>query len=50
MRQVMYLKARDMLRRGQTTKEWFVRHCSGKMVHTDADRRENQTIRRTCPG
>ena len=46
--------------KSQTSKEWFVRDYSGKMVHRcrlskvvlwwRLDRRENQTIRRTCPG
>ena len=44
----------------QTSKEWFVRNFSGKMVHRCSppkvivwwrwDKRENQTVRRTCPG
>ena len=37
LRQIMYHKARVMLRRAKLPKEWFVRNYSGKMVHTDAD-------------
>ena len=60
MPQVMYHKARDMLRKAKTSKEWFVRDYSGKMGHRCSlakvivwwrlDRRENQTVRSTCLG
>ena len=49
MRQIMYHKARDMLRKAKLPKNGS-RETILERWCTELGRRKNQTIRRTCPG